>query len=107
MTHHNLSLRLYGEEKAYYLALKSVVSKYGKFNDNVGVWVGYEPAEKNKELAEIGVKCSNCAFYLGNGQCEIIESTIIEDEGKCRLAAIPDNLVSKKMNKFWGGYFAV
>jgi len=89
------------EEKAYYEALKSVVERFGKFDDNVGVWVGYIPAKDNAELNSIGVNCKNCAFYQGSGVCQIVEP-LIEEAGMCRLAAIPDQLVTKS---FWKGMF--
>ena len=81
------------DEKALYEALTSIANEYGKFNeDGTGVWAGYEPAEENDE-SEIGVKCSNCAFYLGGSNCSII-ALDVEPNGKCRFAAIPDGYVN-------------
>jgi hypothetical protein len=108
-----LSNQLQSEEKDYYKALKTVVKKHGKFNDDNNVWIGYIPAIKNQELS-IGVSCKNCAFYLGNGKCEIVDNSYfpIEDNGHCRLAAIPDNLINKSDNiyklnsEIWNGVFS-
>lgn len=81
-------------EKAYHNALVSIVDEYGPFDKGTqSVWVGYEgPADNEK--ASIGVKCSNCSFYGEGGSCKIV-SFLVEAEGYCRLAAIPDNLVNK------------
>jgi hypothetical protein len=81
------------DEKALHDALVAIANQYGKFNeDKTGIWAGYEPAEINDE-AEIGVKCSNCALYMGGTQCEIIAFEV-EPEGKCRFAVIPDGYVN-------------
>ena len=81
------------DEKALHDALVSIANQYGKFNeDSTGIWAGYEPAEINDE-AEIGVKCSNCALYMGGTQCEILAFEV-EPEGKCRFAVIPDGYVN-------------
>jgi hypothetical protein len=85
------------EERDLANAILAVVEKHGKFNeDRVGVWAGYTPASENKDAA-IGVICRNCVFYTedeqGNDLCQII-SLQIEDLGKCRLAIIPDGIVT-------------
>lgn len=82
-------------EEDFVYALRSIASKYGKLADmdDNGIWVGYEPAEKN-ENKSIGVKCSNCAFYESESVCQIIKAKI-EPDGYCRLAAIPTGLVKK------------
>ena len=83
------------EEAALAEALVRIAEKYGKFNeDDTGIWAGYDSAEENDD-AEIGVKCSNCVLYVGDGVCKIIEQQV-EDEGKCRFAVIPDGLVMPK-----------
>lgn len=82
-------------EAEFVSALRSIASKYGKLadRDGNGIWVGYESAADN-ENKEIGVKCSNCAFYESENVCQIIAANI-EPDGYCRLAAIHDNLVKK------------
>ena len=52
----------------------------------------YESAEEN-DVKDIGVKCSNCVLYEGNGVCEIIAQEV-EDDGMCRFAIIPDGVVT-------------
>lgn len=80
------------EESDLAEALIEIADKYGKFNeDATGIWAGYTPAAEN-EVAGIGVKCSSCVLYMGNGQCRIIDMEV-EDEGKCRFAVIPDGVV--------------
>ena len=80
------------EEQELADALSAIAEKYGKFNeDGTGVWAGYTPASEN-ENADIGVKCSNCILYQGNGKCKIIAREV-EPEGSCRFAVIPDNVV--------------
>jgi hypothetical protein len=80
------------DEKALHDALVSIANQYGKFNeDGSGIWAGYTPASENEDK-EIGVKCSNCALYLGGDACEILEMAV-EPEGACRFAVIPDGYV--------------
>jgi hypothetical protein len=81
------------DEKALHDALVEIAQQYGKFNeDSTGIWAGYETAEENDEK-EIGVKCSNCALYMGGVECEILAFEV-EPEGKCRFAVIPDGYVN-------------
>jgi hypothetical protein len=80
------------EEAALADALVTIARTYGKFNeDETGIWAGYESAAEN-EVKDIGVKCSNCVLYKGNGVCMIIAQKV-EDEGMCRFAVIPDGVV--------------
>lgn len=80
------------EEAALADALVTIASNYGKFNeDETGIWAGYDSPEEN-EVKNIGVKCSNCVLYEGDGICKIIAQRV-EEEGKCRFAVIPDGLV--------------
>jgi hypothetical protein len=86
------SAGLVPEESDLAEALIEIADKYGKFNeDATGIWAGYTPPAEN-DVRGIGVKCSNCVLYMGNGQCRIIEMEV-EDEGKCRFAVIPDGVV--------------
>jgi len=81
------------EEAALADALVTIARKFGKFNeDETGIWAGYESAEEN-DVKDIGVKCSNCVLYEGNGDCEIIDQEV-EDDGMCRFAIIPDGVVT-------------
>jgi hypothetical protein len=86
------SAGLVPEESDLAEALVEIADKYGRFNeDATGIWAGYTPPEEN-DVRGIGVKCSNCVLYMGNGQCRIIELEV-EAEGKCRFAVIPDGVV--------------
>ena len=86
---------LHPEEQALADSLIQITQKYGKFNqDYTGVWAGYEDPSKN-EVAQIGVKCSNCVLYEGGSSCKIISLTVAP-EGKCRFAVIPDGVVKAK-----------
>jgi hypothetical protein len=72
--------------------LTMLANLYGKFNeDQTGIWAGYDSPEEN-DVKDIGVKCSNCVLYDGNGVCKIIAQKV-EEEGKCRFAIIPDGIV--------------
>ena len=89
------------QEKAFYNSLIRIAENYGPFDQaSSGVWVGYESADQN-EVADIGVKCGNCAFHYDktNGAlgCKLL-SYEIEENSKCRLAAIPDGLVNTEMD---------
>lgn len=90
------------EEKAFHDALVNIADQYGPFDQGTSsIWVGYETARENED-ADIGVKCGNCSFHYekdaGEIGCKII-SVQIEEEGKCRLAAIPDGLVNVEMDE--------
>ena len=81
------------EEAALADALVTIARTYGKFNeDETGIWAGYESAEEN-EVKDIGVKCSNCVLYEGDGVCMVIAQEV-EDDGMCRFAIIPDGVVT-------------
>lgn len=89
------------EEQAYHDALVDIVQEFGYFDQEASsVWVGYEDASDNED-AQIGVKCGNCSFHYekSNGAlgCMIV-SFEVEENGKCRLAAIPDGLVTPEMD---------
>jgi hypothetical protein len=82
------------EEQDLADALRVIVKKHGKFNeDNTGVWAGYDSAEKNAENAAIGVKCGNCVFWNAPNGCDII-SHETEEGGLCRFAVLPDGTVT-------------
>jgi len=88
---------LYGKlneaEKAYHDALCDVVKKHGKFGagKTSGIYPNYASPSENED-AKIGVKCGNCSFYMGEGKCKIV-AQLVEANGICRLAAIPDGYV--------------
>jgi hypothetical protein len=86
------------EEAVLAQALVAIANKYGKFDeDGIGIWAGYESAQENDD-ADIGVKCSNCVLYEGEGICKILAMKV-EDEGKCRFAVIPDDLVNMELDE--------
>lgn len=80
-------------EKSFHDALCEVAEKHGKFGarDASSIYVNYESPSENED-AKIGVKCGNCSFYKGEGQCKIV-AQMVESNGRCRLAAIPDGYV--------------
>lgn len=90
----NLENELPEPEQMYADAMMSIVAKFGKLadRDGKGIWVGYVEPEENDNI-EIGVKCSNCHFYASENACKIVAREIMPD-GYCRLAAIPDGIVS-------------
>ena len=76
-------------------ALLGIAAKYGKLanNDGKGIWVGYTPAAEN-DNASMGVMCQNCYMRESETTCKIVAQQI-ELGGLCRLAAIPDGLVTQ------------
>lgn len=95
------------DEKDFHDAMMMIVEKHGKIDeDGSGIWAGYDPPERNPD-AQYGVKCGNCSHFEGNGVCHII-AFAVEENGKCRLAAIPDGYVNYNVMKgdFWGGRFS-
>lgn len=96
---------LYGmltpEEKAYHDALVRIAGEYGPFDQGTSsIWVGYESPAENEDAA-IGVKCGNCSMHYeaedGGLGCMIL-SYKVQENAKCRLAAIPDGLVNPDNN---------
>jgi hypothetical protein len=88
------------EEKAFHDALVGIAEQYGPFDQGASsIWVGYETPSENEDAA-IGVKCGNCSFHFeaedGGLGCKIL-SYKVEENAKCRLAAIPDGLVNPEM----------
>lgn len=107
----NLYDMLKPQEKAFHDSLCAIVERYGPFDQGEsGVWVGYRDSQNNED-ASIGVKCSNCSFYKEDGGCEIL-SFKVEPNAICRLAAIPDHLITEnknielmsKQSPCWEGY---
>lgn len=88
-----LYAKLNTAEKAFHDALCDVVEKHGKFGagEASGIYPNYESPSENED-AKIGVKCGNCSFYMGEGKCKIV-AQMVEANGICRLAAIPDGYV--------------
>lgn len=80
-------------------SLLAIADKYGKLsnNDGKGIWVGYTPAAEN-DNASIGVMCKNCYLRESENTCKIVAQEI-ELGGLCRLAAIPDGLVTQGENE--------
>jgi hypothetical protein len=92
-----LYVKLNTAEKAFHDALCKVAEVHGKFGAEKAssIYPNYESPSENED-AKIGVKCGNCSFYMGEGQCKIV-AQMVESNGICRLAAIPDGYV--KMDK--------
>jgi hypothetical protein len=88
-----LYAKLNKAEQAYHDALCDVTKEHGKFGAGKagGIFPNYESPSENDD-AKIGVKCGNCSFYMGKGVCKIV-AQMVESNGKCRLAAIPDGYV--------------
>lgn len=91
-----LYLKLNPAEKSFHDALCNVADKHGKFGagEASGIYPNYESPSENEDAA-IGVKCGNCSFYMGEGRCKIV-AQMVESNGICRLAAIPDGYVMSK-----------
>jgi antirestriction protein ArdC len=88
----NKKPELGAEESELAESLVRIARKYGKFDeDGDGIWAGYYPPAENK-VKDIGVKCSNCVLYQGEGKCKILDFKV-EDDAKCRFAIIPDGVV--------------
>jgi hypothetical protein len=85
-----------GDEKALVDAMLGIVSQFGKFqSEGSSINAGYDDAQNNPNL-DIGVKCGNCVFHIGEGpdiECSAIEQKI-EENGACRFAAIPPGIVN-------------
>lgn len=83
---------LSAEEAALHESLLQIATVYGKFDeDGSGIYAAYDSPAEN-DVKDIGVKCSNCTLYKGDGVCSIIKQTV-QEEGKCRFAVIPDGVV--------------
>ena len=95
-----ISMDLYdqtsGDERALIDAMLGVVEQFCKFqSEGSSINAGYDDAQNNPNL-DIGVKCGNCVFHMGEGaniECSAVEQEI-EEDGACRFAAIPPGLVN-------------
>lgn len=88
-----LYMMLGEEERAFHDALVSIAQTYGPFDQgSSSIWVGYKSASENEDK-DIGVKCSNCSFFVPENNGCLLLSYPVEPEAICRLAAIPDGLV--------------
>jgi len=104
MDNNQLYQMLTPEEKAFHDALVSIRQAFGPLDQGTGsIWVGYEPPSENED-ANIGVKCGNCSFHydivdqVDELGCKLV-SFNVQENGKCRLAAIPDGLVNANKDK--------
>jgi len=96
---HDLYSMLTEEEKAFHNALVSIAETYGPFDQgSSSIWVGYKSAGENEDK-EIGVKCSNCSFFIEENNGCMLLSYQVEPGAICRLAAIPDGLVMPDMDE--------
>ena len=91
-----LYAQIKGDEKALSDAMLAVVTEFCKFqSEGSSINAGYDDAANNPNL-DIGVKCGNCVFHVGEGdqiECSAVEQEI-EDGGACRFATIPPGIVS-------------
>jgi hypothetical protein len=87
-----------GDELAVVDALLGVVEEYGKLgSEGSTVFPNYIPASENIDK-EIGVKCGNCVFHIGEGEdidCSAVAAEI-EEDGICRFSMIPPGLVNAR-----------
>lgn len=89
---------LAAEERALHEALLQIATVYGKFDeDGDGIYAAYDSPAEN-DVKDIGVKCSNCTLYKGDGVCSIIKQEV-QENGKCRFAIIPDGIVKIQEEK--------
>ena len=81
-------------ERSFHDALCEVAEEHGKFGAGAAedIYVGYISPSQNPESKK-GVKCGNCSFYQGEGNCKIVAQKV-EANGYCRLAAIPPGYVT-------------
>jgi hypothetical protein len=91
-----LYVQIKGDEKALVDAMLAIVEQTGKFeSEGSSINAGYDNAANNPNL-DIGVKCGNCVFHMGEGEsieCSAVDIDI-EEGGACRFAAIPPGLVN-------------
>lgn len=71
---------------------ESIAEEFGKWNQGSGA-DGAHYMEENPFAAE-GIKCSNCALFVGGQRCEIVEGKI-NPEAICKLWIIDETLLSE------------
>jgi HK97 family phage major capsid protein len=72
---------------------ETIVETFGKFDQTAKAdGSHYAPADKNP-FAEQGLVCSNCYFYDGARNCEIVAGDI-DPNAICKMWVIPENLVA-------------
>lgn len=80
-------------EAELYNLFEEVAEKYGKWDKGIksdgAHYVEVSPFTKE------GMVCSNCSFFVGGRQCEIVDGDIAP-EAICKLWVIKDSLLKEK-----------
>lgn len=77
---------------AMYEMFEDVAEKFGKWNRGVGA-DGAHYVEKSP-FAKEGMVCSNCSFFVGGRQCEIVSGDI-DPAAICKLWVIKESLITE------------
>jgi len=86
--------QLSDRQKMMYDHYEMCVENHGKFDQTArSNGAHYAPANKNPFIKE-GLVCSNCVFFRGGQNCEIVSGTI-EPNAICKLWIIPEQLIEK------------
>lgn len=85
-------------QQAMYDALEIITEAFGVFDQSSGPDGAHYMSEDQNPFAEEGLMCSNCAFYQGDGLCEIVDGEVA-DMGLCKLWVISGDLIGTPTQK--------
>jgi hypothetical protein len=81
-------------QKLQYDLTEAIANTFGQFDQSTtSEGAHYAPAEKNPFVNQ-GLKCSNCYFFEGPLNCEVVSGTI-DPNGVCKLWIIPNELITE------------
>lgn len=84
---------LSARQAALYDAFESVAEDFGKFDQGSGAAGAHYMAAADNPFGAQGIKCANCALYVGGRACEVVAGDI-DPDAVCKLWIIPEAVMS-------------
>lgn len=81
-------------QQLQYDLTEAIVNQYGQFDQStLSEGAHYASGDQNPFLSQ-GLHCSNCFFFEGPRQCEVVLGDI-DPNGVCKLWIIPNELITE------------